>query len=110
MLWAGTTDSNSDADADVAAQIEQQGRVARDWACAMPPIRESMPPASTSLFRSISSDVALPMSQRLARRFKKQILLSVDLPPPLSVSNQGSILLEIEKRLIEVLRATEQKS
>ncbi|KDQ21604.1 hypothetical protein BOTBODRAFT_168843 [Botryobasidium botryosum FD-172 SS1] len=109
MVWAGTTESNSDAEADVVAQIEQRGRLTRDWACAMPSIRELMPPASTSLFRSASSDIALPMSQRLARRFKKQIVLSVDLPPPLSsLSNQGQVLLEMEKRLIEVLRAAEQ--
>jgi len=108
MLWAGTTDSDSNSQEDIETYIKTQGRVARDWACAMPPIRDSMPPASTSLFRSVSSDYSLSMAQRLARKFKKQILLSVDLPPPLTTSDQGSILLQVERRLVEVLRAAEQ--
>ncbi|KAG8906715.1 hypothetical protein FRB99_006313 [Tulasnella sp. 403] len=86
----------------------RQGRLAKDWACAMPTINPSIPNPSTSLFRSGESDVSLTMAQRLARRWKKQIFLAVDLPPKFEQTPQ--IALEAEKRVLESLKRVEGQS
>jgi hypothetical protein len=84
--------------------------------------------AATPLFRSSSSDVSLAMSQRLglftyrtvcsdylllihsslARRFKKQMFLSIDVPaPPIPSPENTRIFLEVEKLLIKTLKELE---
>ncbi|CAL1706837.1 unnamed protein product [Somion occarium] len=73
MVWIGATEE-SEGNAHIAPM---RGFLLRDWACAMPPSQNvAIPPAATSLNRSSSSDVALAMSQRLARRFQKQIFFN----------------------------------
>ncbi|GBE80682.1 hypothetical protein SCP_0304010 [Sparassis crispa] len=108
MLWIGTT--NEPAESVQNAPL--QGCLARDWACAMPTrdINSSLPPAATSLFRTSGSDIALSMSQRLARRFKKQIFLSVDIPPSFQTMGQGpQLILAVEKTMVETLKELEQR-
>ncbi|EGO25257.1 hypothetical protein SERLADRAFT_465133 [Serpula lacrymans var. lacrymans S7.9] len=107
MLWIGTTEGSPE-DAQTAPL---QGTLARDWACAMPAPNgsPSLGPA-TSLFRSSSSDIALSMAQRLARRFGKQIFLSVDIPSSFLSMGQGRLLLDAEKGIVETLKAVESIS
>jgi proteasome assembly chaperone 4 len=84
MLWAGATEC---AEEDVRrGRAVAQGVLARDWACAMPPLGDSvrsrrssarsdilmadrrqpaLPPQGTALFSSAASDYALAMAQRL---------------------------------------------
>ncbi|KAI0775663.1 hypothetical protein BD413DRAFT_470931 [Trametes elegans] len=105
MLWVGTTDVEPE-------QVENaplQGCLAKDWACAMPARETSgTPAAATPLYRSSSSEAALSMAQRLARRFKKQIFLSIDMPPSLgSLGQEGKVLLAIERAVVETLKAHE---
>ncbi|KAG8863564.1 hypothetical protein FRB96_008304 [Tulasnella sp. 330] len=86
----------------------RNGRVSKDWACAMLATNPTMPVAGTSLFRSNDSDITLAMAQRLARRWKKQVFLSADLPPKFE---QGSrLLLELEKRVLESIRRVEEST
>ncbi|KAL4266394.1 Proteasome assembly chaperone 3 [Pleurotus pulmonarius] len=89
-----------------------QGNLSRDWACAMPPrlggsySSDAVP--ATSLYRSSSSEVALPMAQRLAKRFRKQIFLSVDVPPAiLSMSPSHKLLFAVEKGIVGALKDIE---
>ncbi|KAF8813818.1 hypothetical protein BYT27DRAFT_7220169 [Phlegmacium glaucopus] len=100
MLWIGIADG--DIGVDDAEKAVLRGNLSNDWACAMPPRVPGTPPASTSLFRSSSSDIALSMAQRLARRFQKQIFLSVDIPSGfLSLQQEG------EKGIVESLKELE---
>ncbi|KAI1794083.1 hypothetical protein LXA43DRAFT_997584 [Ganoderma leucocontextum] len=103
MLWVGTTD----VEAEDIQQAPLQGSLSKDWACAMPTRDTSgTPAAATSLYRSSGSDASLAMAQRLARRFKKQIFLSIDVPPSLgSMGQEGGLLLAIERAAVEVLKA-----
>jgi len=109
MVWIGTTEE-SEENVHLAAS---RGSLLRDWACAMPPSpnsNTSIPPAATSLFRASSSDVSLSMAQRLARRFKKQIFLSVDVSPSfVSVSEGSRVLLAVEKAVVEALKDAEER-
>ncbi|EIM81218.1 uncharacterized protein STEHIDRAFT_42849, partial [Stereum hirsutum FP-91666 SS1] len=102
MLWIGTTRGEESKKAEEAVM---GGCVARDWACAMPPL--GVRSSGTSLLRSSSSDVALGMAQRLARRTNKQIFLSVDVPPTFLSGGGGRTLLEVERAAIGVLRELE---
>ncbi len=46
-----------------------------------------------------------------ARRFKKQIFLSIDVPPSLgSMGQEGRLLLAIERAAVEVLKAESDES
>lgn len=64
--------------------------------------------AATALFRTSGSDVALSMAQRLAKRFKKQIFLSVDIPASFLTLGQGArVLLEAEKGVVAALKELE---
>ncbi|KAG8753383.1 hypothetical protein FRC12_011562 [Ceratobasidium sp. 428] len=88
------------------AQVMQGGLVAKDWACAMPSRQSPSQTLGTSLFRSGDSDESLAISQRLARRFQKQILLSLDVPIGVKSSGQTSFfLLQVEKHLLETLKS-----
>ncbi|ODO08904.1 hypothetical protein L198_00643 [Cryptococcus wingfieldii CBS 7118] len=90
-------------------RLEGEGverRLAGDWAVAMP-ARGNIPVTATRLFRSGSTDIALPMSQRLAKKFPAhQVHLSLSLPPSLTQQSGSSIdpyaskiLLVMEKKL-----------
>jgi len=97
-------DTNRDADPRVLAAVKR-GRVAKDWACAMPFAKRSTAVVGTSLFRSNDSYVSLSMAQQLAQRWKKQIFLSLDMPPKFE---QGSrLIVEMEKRLVQSIRRLE---
>lgn len=105
MLWIGTTEGLP-KDVDKAAT---QGSLCKDWACAMPPRFAGGPIPATSLFRSTESDIALSMAQRLAKRFGKQIFLSVDVPSTFLNIGQGpKLLLEAEKGIVTKLVEIEQ--
>ncbi|KAI0328642.1 hypothetical protein GY45DRAFT_1347054 [Cubamyces sp. BRFM 1775] len=105
MLWVGTTD----VDQEQIKNAPLQGCLAKDWACAMPARETSgTPAAATPLYRSSSSEAALSMAQRLARRFKKQIFLSIDIPPTLgSMGQEGKLLLAIERAVVETVKSHE---
>jgi len=101
MLWIGTTDASPE---DVSKALSE-GNLAHDWACAMPPITSGAPASATWLFRSSGSEVSMAIAQRLARRFRKQIYLSVDIPPIFSSMGQSPrIALEMEKGIVETLK------
>ncbi|KAF8839491.1 hypothetical protein BDN67DRAFT_969999 [Paxillus ammoniavirescens] len=105
MLWVGVTEEPP----ETVQNAPRSGSLCRDWACAMPsaPGTTALGPA-TSLFRSSGSDVALSMAQRLAKRFRKQIFLSVDIPPLYLSTAQGSrLLLDAEKGIVEALKELE---
>lgn len=104
MLWIGVSEGSPD-DAEVAVM---RGRLSKDWACAMPPKAPSLVGPATSFFRSSTSDVALSMAQRLAKRFKKQMFLSVDVPHSfLSMGNGQELLLEAERGIVVTLKDME---
>jgi proteasome assembly chaperone 4 len=104
MLWAGLTEADLE---ETAVQSIAQGRLTRAWACGMPPTNPSIPPGGTSIFQSQNVEPVLPMAMRLAKRFKKQMFLSVDIP--ISGGHEASLIsLEIEKRLVETLKKLEQ--
>ncbi|KAL7281723.1 hypothetical protein ACG7TL_005041 [Trametes sanguinea] len=133
MLWVGTTD----VEPELVANAPLQGCLAKDWACAMPAREMSgTPPAATPLYRTSSSEASLSMAQRLgawllsfvtatlldwdarahigdcitgaARRFKKQIFLSIDMPPSLgSMGQEGKLLLAIERAVVDTLKSHE---
>ena len=45
---------------------------------------------------------------RAARRFKKQIFLSIDVPPSLgSLGQEGKLLLAVERAVVDVLKSNE---
>lgn len=91
-------------------------------------LQSNTPGAATSLYRPSASDAALTMAQRLgdisvfcseharhtlteatgfvavARRTKKQIFLSIDMPPSLgSMGQDGKLLLAIERAVVKLL-------
>ncbi|KAH7888493.1 hypothetical protein F5I97DRAFT_1853015 [Phlebopus sp. FC_14] len=108
MVWIGVTEEPP----ETVQNAPRSGSLCKDWACAMPPSSGStaVGPA-TSLFRSATLDVALPMAQRLARRFRKQVFLSVDIPAPLLSTAQGSrLLFDAEKGIVEALKDLEPPS
>ncbi|KAI0268765.1 hypothetical protein BC834DRAFT_820934 [Gloeopeniophorella convolvens] len=100
MLWIGVTE---EAEENVG-RAASQGRLGRDWAVAMPAWK-TLPATATPLLRSSSSDVALSLATRLARRFGKQIFLSVDVP--VSVGDGAEIVVEVEKALVAGLKELE---
>ncbi|KAF9653837.1 hypothetical protein BDM02DRAFT_3106958 [Thelephora ganbajun] len=105
MIWVGTTSDSQGEQVGGAELAPLQGHLARDWTCAMPPVYEGGTTTASTLFRSADSDAAFSMSQRLAKRFKKQIFLSVDVSPEVHSSGQGpAVLLEVEKGVVEQLR------
>jgi proteasome assembly chaperone 4 len=81
MIWAGIMEGNAEDVHNAASR----GRLTQDWACAMPSLKvliksykslsyfiqsllyskASVPASATSLFRTSSADVALPMAQRI---------------------------------------------
>ncbi|KAF7315487.1 Protein kinase [Mycena indigotica] len=69
MFWVGPCGSEEEMESAV-----EQGRLARDWACAMPPLANGEA-SGTSLFRNAANDAALSMAMRLARRLQKQVFV-----------------------------------
>ncbi|KAK1924414.1 hypothetical protein DB88DRAFT_490327 [Papiliotrema laurentii] len=104
LLWIGTGQPTDPAD-PTAVITPVERKLAQDWAVAMPSTR-NLPVAATSIYRG-GGDIALPMSQRLARRFPtSQIHLSLSLPPSLTSASGPSldpfaskVMLVMEKRL-----------
>ncbi|KAF9520298.1 hypothetical protein BS47DRAFT_1335897 [Hydnum rufescens UP504] len=98
MIWVGSTES--DLSSSDRSTIEQQialGRLANDWACAMPPLGPDKPSVGTSLYRSSSTDLV---------RFRKQIFLSVDVTTSFgNPSDLNHVLLEMERNVAKTLKA-----
>ncbi|ORY32542.1 hypothetical protein BCR39DRAFT_376013 [Naematelia encephala] len=112
MLWVGTgppSDGSFAAglsDTVPSTSIEEK-KIAAEWAVGMPG-RGSIPVTSTPIYRSGTSDLAVPLSSRLARRFPpNQIHLSLSLPTSLTAQSGPSldpfankVLLVMEKKLV----------
>ncbi|KAH8917329.1 hypothetical protein BT69DRAFT_1354839 [Atractiella rhizophila] len=81
-------------------------RIAVEWSCGVPE-RGTIPASSTLIFKppNGSGDWTTTVSQRLARRFKTQIHLSLDVPQQM-MDGPGSekVVLEIEKQLVKDLQ------
>ncbi|KAH8923753.1 hypothetical protein BT69DRAFT_1281178 [Atractiella rhizophila] len=81
-------------------------RIAAEWSCGVPE-RGTIPASSTLIFKppNGSGDWTTTVSQRLARRFKTQIHLSLDVPQQM-MDGPGSekVVLEIEKQLVKDLQ------
>ncbi|TFK73906.1 hypothetical protein BDN72DRAFT_760850 [Pluteus cervinus] len=97
MVWIG----EADGAAKEVWKASLQGNLCKDWACAMPSRDTHSPALATSFFRSASSDVAFSMAQRMAKRFDKQIFLSVDVA--VSLDGGAKVLLEAEKGAVEMI-------
>ncbi|TIC11037.1 hypothetical protein E3Q00_00251 [Wallemia mellicola] len=85
-------------------------KLGKDWAVATPS-NEYIPCVSTNLLRSSNlNDMAASISRRFATRFKEQVYVSLDLSSSLLPSSQyrnpnaDSVMLEIEKRLIQLVK------
>ncbi|KAF9062432.1 hypothetical protein BDP27DRAFT_1233627 [Rhodocollybia butyracea] len=101
MLWVSPTEL-LEGDAERAPLL---GNLCRDWACAMP-VRKSMDTqAASSLFRTPTTDISLAMAQRLAKRFGKQVFLSVDIQ---SYAGKPEVLLAMEKGILQKFKTLEQ--
>jgi hypothetical protein len=88
---------------------------------------QMLPATGTQLLRSTSTDLALSIAKRLgeqiivgvlcgvwvtdvlptARRFGKQIFLSVDVP--VSIGDDSGMIVEVEKALVDTLKEMEEK-
>lgn len=99
MIWVGVTEGPEEN----AGRATLQGHLAKDWVVAMPPWK-TLPATGTQLLRSSNSDVALSIATRLARRYEKQMFLSVDVP------GDSGVLLEAEKAVFGTLRDIEEKN
>ncbi|KAH8993263.1 hypothetical protein EDB86DRAFT_2805666, partial [Lactarius hatsudake] len=95
MVWVGITDEPEEN----AGRATLQGQLGKDWVVAMP-----LETTGTQLLRSSNSDVALSIATRLARRYGKQIFLSVD------VREDSGVLLEAEKAVFGSLKDIEEKN
>jgi len=102
MLWIGATEELEEN----AGRAILRGHLGKDWAVAMPPWN-MLPATGTQLLRSTSTDLALSIAKRLARRFGKQIFLSVDVP--VSIGDDSGMIVEVEKALVDTLKEMEKK-
>ncbi|KAK4687857.1 proteasome assembly chaperone 4, partial [Tremellales sp. Uapishka_1] len=120
MIWVGAGPPSTPETLAYSAPDE---RKLAEWAVSMParPVRafltpfppsltrsnQDLPVSSTPIFRNGAADLALPLSQRLAKRFPaNQILLQLSLPASLTAQSGPSLnpyaskaLLVMEKRL-----------
>lgn len=103
MLWIGVTEELEEN----ATRAILQGHLGKDWAVSMPPWK-TLPATGSQLLRSSSSDVALSIAKRLARRFGKQVFLSVDIP--VSMGDDSGMVVRVESALVDTLREMEKKS
>ncbi|EMD37333.1 hypothetical protein CERSUDRAFT_83108 [Gelatoporia subvermispora B] len=117
MLWIGT----ADVPPEEVNNAPSQGCLSKDWACAMPArdvsahrhreAFEEQNPWPCALYRTPSSDAALSMAQRLARRFKKQIFLSIDVPPSIQTLGEApKLLLAVERAALTALKDAEGRA
>ncbi|KAJ7594305.1 hypothetical protein C8J56DRAFT_926430 [Mycena floridula] len=83
MLWVGLGSESDDS----------LGSLCKDWACAMP--GENGP--ASALFGSSKSDIALSMARRLAKRFNKQIFVSVDIPIRFAVEAEQGLVAALKR-------------
>ncbi|WWD17466.1 hypothetical protein CI109_101907 [Kwoniella shandongensis] len=105
MIWVGAGPPTQPGE-EVPTVGGGEKKLAGDWSVAMPS-RGNIPVTATPILRSGTSDIALPMSQRLARKFpSNQIHLSLSLPPSLTSQSGPSldpyaskVLLVMEKKL-----------
>ncbi|KAF9010539.1 hypothetical protein BDQ17DRAFT_1387772 [Cyathus striatus] len=103
MVWVGVAEGGPEG----MQMSVLRGNLCKDWACAMPAKTAEVP--ATSLFRTSSSDVALSMARRLAKRFQKQIFLSVDLPVTFLTMGEGDqLVLVAEKGIVQALKGAEE--
>ncbi|KAF7321696.1 Protein kinase [Mycena kentingensis (nom. inval.)] len=72
MFYVAACASEEEMDSAV-----EMGRLGRDWACAMPPLKNGEG-SGTSLFRSTANDAALSMGMRLAKRLESQVFVGLD--------------------------------
>ncbi|WVQ99249.1 hypothetical protein IAU59_006381 [Kwoniella sp. CBS 9459] len=114
IIWVGTgTSSDSVSQMGSGSGVPGSSgvvvgekKLASDWSVAMPS-RGNIPVTATPIYRSGASDIALPMSQRLARKFpSNQIHLSLSLPSTLTSQSgpnldpyASKMLLIMEKKL-----------
>ncbi|WVF71638.1 hypothetical protein IAT40_006446 [Kwoniella sp. CBS 6097] len=111
IVWVGTgTTSDTQVGSSSIGGSSGVGvgekKLASDWSVAMPS-RGNIPVTATPIYRSGASDIALPMSQRLARKFpSNQIHLSLSLPSSLTTQSgpnldpyASKMLLVMEKKL-----------
>ncbi|KAF5393228.1 hypothetical protein D9757_000726 [Collybiopsis confluens] len=96
MIWISPTEL---LQADVQ-NAPRQANLCRDWACAMPP-KDSAIQASTSIFRTPNSDLSISMAQRFARKFGKQIFLSIDIQ---HYAGKPEVVLAMEKGISQILK------
>ncbi|KAJ6594103.1 hypothetical protein B0H19DRAFT_1093812 [Mycena capillaripes] len=89
MFWAGMCASEEEKDGAV-----ERGRLARDWACAMPPSGTTGVSTGTALFRT-ASDAALSMACRLATRLNSQVFVGLDV--------ESRLVMLAEKRIVASL-------
>ncbi|KAG8825499.1 hypothetical protein FRC19_011291 [Serendipita sp. 401] len=110
IIWAGITGTRpASSKEEYLEPIVQEGRLGADWACSMPRVKSSMPIAATSLLKTSQDAVALPLSQRLAQRFGKQIFVSIDIPPSLTLGGNGPTLaLAVEKAVVNAIKSIEE--
>lgn len=114
----------------VFSRIEEQNGSDRAKFCFFYTWNIQMLPATgTQLLRSTSTDLALSIAKRLgesinncgsfmrclvtdilptARRFGKQIFLSVDVPVSIG-DDSGGMIVEVEKALVDTLKEMEKK-
>jgi len=102
MLWIGVTE---ELEEENAGRAVLRGHLGKDWAVAMPPWK-TLPATGTQLLRTSSSDLALSIAKRLARRFGKQIFLSVDVP--VSMGDDSGMIVDVEKALVDTLKEKEE--
>ncbi|OCF43157.1 hypothetical protein I317_03001 [Kwoniella heveanensis CBS 569] len=114
VIWVGTGTSTAaasdphqgDSGSASTGVVVGEKKLAGDWSVAMPS-RGNIPVTATPIYRSGASDIALPMSQRLARKFpSNQIHLSLSLPSSLTSQSgpnldpyASKMLLVMEKKL-----------
>ena len=106
MIWAGV----SDAAAGMDGTALLQGKLGSDWAVSMPQVSSGrdvvatlrlwlwlvQAPAGTQLLQTAGSDIAQAMANRLARRWKVQMFVSVDVPVSFMGGSGLSLAMERE--------------
>jgi len=107
----GGGSAGADLGADLGEGAGAEARLGRDWAVGMPGWGNH-PPVGTALLRNAGEDLALSLSQRLARRFKKQVFLSVDVGDfgaGVGGAQGARVLLDVERQLVGVLSQVEKR-
>jgi len=88
-----------------SANARENTHLADAWACAIPSPNPAIPTAATSLYRSSHSDAAPTLAARLARRFKCQTFVSLDLGSSMTAFiNPNELSQHLEKSLIAWLK------